>query len=424
MQKKLGKLTLDKFESHLWESANILRGSIDSSDYKNYIFGMLFLKRLSDVFEEKQNEIRKNHGKQFIEDRDFHEFYVPPRARWKNIKEKTQDIGEELNKAFEVLEEENSLLEGVLVSIDYNDKERLPDNVLEELIQHFSTYKLGNKDLEDPDMLGRAYEYLIRQFADDAGKKGGEFYTPRQVVRLLIEILNPEPKMRVYDPCCGSGGMLVYSAKHLEERGHSASEISLYGQERNLNTWAICKMNMLLHGLYDAKIDKGDTMRNPKFVKEGTLQQFDIVVANPMWNQSSWGKKFLKNAEPYGRFSYGLPPKNSADWAWIQHMLASTNKKGKIGVVLDNGVLFRSRSEGKIRKKVIEEDLIEAVIALPSNLFYNTSSPGCILILNKDKPTERKDRIIFVYAEEDYREGSAQNFLEDEHIKKIMDAIE
>ncbi len=424
MQKKLGKMTLDRLESHLWESANILRGSIDSSDYKNYIFGLLFLKRLSDVFEEKQEEIRKNHGEEFIEDRDFHEFYVPERARWDNIKEKTQDIGAELNKAFEVLEEENSLLEGVLVSIDYNDKERLPDNVLEELIQHFTTYGLGNKDLEDPDLLGRAYEYLIRQFADDAGKKGGEFYTPRGVVKLIVEILDPKEGMRIYDPCCGSGGMLIYSAKHLEENGHSPSEISLYGQERNLNTWAICKMNMLLHGLYDAKVEKGDTMRDPKFVEEGTLQQFDIVVANPMWNQSSWSKEYLKNAEPYGRFSYGLPPKNSADWAWIQHMLASTHKKGKVGVVLDNGVLFRSRSEGKIREKVIKDDLIEAVIALPPNLFYNTSSPGTILILNKDKPTERKDKVIFVYAEEEYREGSAQNFLEEEHIQKIVDAIE
>ncbi|ACL69202.1 type I restriction-modification system subunit M [Halothermothrix orenii] len=415
-------LTLDKLESHLWESANILRGSIDSSDYKNYIFGMLFLKRISDVFDEECEKMKAEGKEAFIDDPDFHDFFVPKRARWEHISKVTQDIGSHINKAFEVLEEHNKMLEGVLAPIDFNDKERLPDHVLEELIQHFSKYSLKNRDLEDPDILGRAYEYLIRQFADDAGKKGGEFYTPRQVVKLLVEILDPRPGMSVYDPCCGSGGMLIYSAEHLIEEGNDISEISLYGQERNLNTWAICKMNMLLHGLYDAKIAKGDTMRDPQFLDNGKLDQFDRVIANPMWNQSSWSKKYLQETEPFGRFSYGFPPKNSADWVWIQHMLASANKKGKIGVVLDNGVLFRGRSEGKIRKKVLKHDLIEAVIALPSNLFYNTSSPGCILILNKDKTVERKNKVIFIYAEEDYKEGSNQNYLREKDIEKILNA--
>ncbi|MFW5981325.1 MAG: type I restriction-modification system subunit M [bacterium] len=418
-------LTLDELESHLWESANILRGSIDSSDYKNYIFGLLFLKRLSDVFEENREKIREEYGEELLNDPDFYTesyFFMPERSRWESIKNQTQDIGAHINKAFEVLEQENSVLEGVLTSIDFNDKERLPDDVLEELIQHYSEISLGNQDLDDPDILGRAYEYLIRQFADDAGKKGGEFYTPRQVVKLLVEILDPKPDMRVYDPCCGSGGMLIYSAEHIRGNGHSMEEITLFGQEKNLNTWSICKMNTLLHELFDAQIAKGDTMRNPEFTEDGKLQQFDRVIANPMWNQSRWSKEYLQDANPYGRFSYGFPPKNSADWAWLQHMLASANTNGKVGVVLDNGVLFRSRSEGKIRKKALEDDLIEAVIALPSNLFYNTSSPGCILILNKNKPVERTDKVIFIYAEEDYEEGSNQNYLREEDIEKILEA--
>jgi len=240
-------------------------------------------------------------------------------------------------------------------------------------------------------------------------------------VKLLVEILDPKPNMRVYDPCCGSGGMLVYSADHIRDNGNSMERISLFGQERNLNTWGICKMNMFLHNLYDAKIAKGDTMRDPQFTEDGKLQQFDRVIANPMWNQSEWSKNYLKDSAPYGRFTYGYPPKNSADWAWIQHMLASANNHGKVGVVIDNGVLFRSRSEGKIRKKVLKDDLIEAVIALPSNLFFNTGSPGCILILNKNKPIERKDKVIFIYAEEDYKEGSNQNFLRDQDLEKILD---
>ncbi len=420
------KLTLDKLESHLWESANILRGSIDSSDYKNYIFGLLFLKRLSDVFEDEAKKIEKETDSEWLawEDPDQHTFFVPERARWGHIKEQERDIGATINKAFEALEDNNAILESVLVNIDFNDKERLPDNILSRLIAHYSKIRLGHEDLEDPDMLGRAYEYLIRQFADDAGKKGGEFYTPRGVVKLIVEILDPKEGMRIYDPCCGSAGMLIYSAMHLKDENGDPANISLFGQEKNLNTWAIGKMNVLLHDIPDAQIEKGDTMRDPKFLTEdGDLMLFDRVIANPMWNQKEWSKDYLEKSEPYGRFKYGIPSKSSADWAWIQHMLASLNQTGKMGIVLDNGVLFRSGSEGKIRKLVVEDDLVDVVIALPPNLFYNTSSPGTILILNKEKPEERKDKIIFVYAEEQYKEGSAQNFLEDEHIQKILDAI-
>jgi type I restriction enzyme M protein len=422
----MSKLTLEELESHLWESANILRGSIDSADYKNYIFGLLFLKRMNDVFMENREHIIEEYGEEVVDDPDFYtesKVFIPERARWSAIKEQTEDIGAAINKAFVVLEQENSVLEGVLTTVDFNDKDRLPDSVLEKLIQHYTDLKLGNENLEDADLLGRAYEYLIRQFADDAGKKGGEFYTPREVVQLLVRILDPQSGDRVYDPACGSGGMLIYSAEHIRKEDQDRMEnISLFGQERNLNTWSIAKMNMFLHDLYDAQIKRGDTFTEPLFLEDGgKLQQFDRVIANPMWNQS-YAKSDIKESQAYNRFNYGFPPKNSADWAWVQHMLASANRDGKVGVVLDNGVLFRSRSEGKIRKKVLKEDLIEAVIALPSNLFYNTSSPGCILMLNKNKPAERKNKVIFIYGEEDYEEGSNQNFLREKDLDKILDA--
>ena len=419
------KLNLDALKSHLWESANILRGSIDAADYKNYIFGLLFLKRLSDVFEEEAERIEKETGNKKVawNDPDEHEFFVPETARWDYIKTHTQNLGELLNKANDALEEQNTAtLEGVLSATDFNDKDRLPDVILSKLIAHFSTIRLRNEDLSEPDILGRAYEYLIGQFADDAGKKGGEFYTPKEVVTLLVEILDPQEKMRVCDPACGSGGMLVQSVYHLRDKGQNPKNISLFGQERNIGTWAICKMNMLLHGLKDARLEKGDTLRSPKLLTgKAKLMEFDIVIANPPFSLKNWGYEESQH-DPYRRFRFGIPPKGYGDYAFVQHMIARLNPRGRSGVVLPHGALFRGGAEGRIRKGILEEDFLEAVIGLPPNLFFGAGIPACLFILNKNKPKERKGKVFFLYGANDYLKGKKQNKLRNEDIEKILNA--
>ncbi|MCX5845802.1 MAG: type I restriction-modification system subunit M [Deltaproteobacteria bacterium] len=421
----MSKIDLEKLKSHLWESANILRGSIDAADYKNYIFGMLFLKRLSDVFEEEGKRIEKETGNKQLawEERDEHEFFVPDIARWDHIKTHTQDLGTVINKANDALEEANTAtLEGVLAVTDFNDKDRLPDVTLSQLITHFSKIRLRNEDLSEPDILGRAYEYLIDQFADDAGKKGGEFYTPKEVVTLLVETLDPQEKMRICDPTCGSGGMLIQSFYHLRDIGQNPRNITLRGQERNIGTWAICKMNILLHGLSDSRIEKGDTLRSPKLLEaDGKLMTFDIVIANPPFSLKNWGYEEAQH-DPYRRFRYGIPPKGYGDYAFVQHMIATLTVNGRAGVVMPHGVLFRAGAEGKIRKGILEDDLLEAVIGLPSNLFFGASIPACLFIINRDKPKVRKGKVFFLYGANDYLEGKNQNKLRKEDIEKIASA--
>jgi type I restriction enzyme M protein len=417
------KISLETLKSHLWESANILRGSIDAADYKNYIFGMLFLKRLSDVFEEEAERFESVTGNKKVawNDPDEHEFFVPEKARWDHIKAHTQNLGEILNKANEALEERNTAtLEDVLTATDFNDKDRLPDVVLSKLIVHFSKIRLRNEDLSEPDILGRAYEYLIGQFADDAGKKGGEFYTPKEVVTLLVEILDPKERMRICDPACGSGGMLIQSVYHLRDQKQNPRNISLFGQERNIGTWAICKMNMLLHGLSSGRLEKGDTLRAPKLLTEGgKLMEFDVVIANPPFSLKNWGYEEAQH-DPYRRFRFGIPPKGYGDYAFVQHMTATLNHKGRAGIVLPHGALFRGGAEGKIRKGILEEDLLEAVIGLPSNLFFGTGIPACLFIMNKNKDKERRGKVFFLYGGNDYQEGKNQNKLRKEDIEKIV----
>ena len=419
-------LSVSELERYLWSAADILRGSIDSSDYKSYIFGLLFLKRLSDRFEEEAEKLVADGVAETVAwtDLDEHRFFVPDRARWSTIQKQATNIGETLNKACAALEEQNSSLEGVLAGIDYNDERKLGDaknrdTVLARLVQHFSQISLRNDRMAEPDLLGRAYEYLIEQFADDAGKKGGEFYTPRMVVRLIVELLAPTERMRICDPTAGSGGMLIECAHYVERQGGDPRNLTLHGQEKNLGTWAICKMNMLLHGLPDARIEKGDTIRDPKLVDEGELLLYDRVIANPPFSLDEWGRDVAEN-DGYGRLRFGLPPKTKGDFAFVQHMVAVLNNTGRLGVVMPHGVLFRGAAEGRIRQGLLREDLFEAVIGLPPNLFYGTGIPASVLVLNRNKPTARRGKVLFIDASGEFEEGSNQNRLRDQDIDRIV----
>jgi type I restriction enzyme M protein len=421
-----GTLTLDKLERHLWGAADILRGSIDSGDYKHYIFGLLFYKRLSDVWEEEYELLLEELGdEEEALDPKEHRFQIPRGHFWNDVRKKSHNIGEALTLAFNAIEDANIALRQIFQDIDFNNKERFPDATLEKLLHHFERHRLRKVDVE-PDVLGQAYEYLIAQFADDAGKKGGEFYTPRQVVKLMVECLRPEEGMSIYDPACGSGGMLLEAVHFMERIELDARSLSLFGQEKNLNTWAICRMNMFLHDIADAKIERGDTLLDPKHSDGGAkkrLKTFDVVLANPPFSLSPWGHDVWSKGDPWGRDVFGCPPAGYGDFAFVEHMIASLNEGGRMAVVVPHGVLFRPGAEGTIRQGIVEADLVEAVIGLGSNLFYGASIPAAILIINKKKPAARKNKVVLVNGSEELVAGKAQNTLSDDNVARMAKAV-
>jgi type I restriction enzyme M protein len=432
-------LTREELNRQLWGAADILRGAVDASDFKNHILSLLFLKRLSDVFFERREEILnewKKAGKSAKEaekianDPDEYSdgaYYLPVESRWPNLMKVSENRAEAIDKALIAIEDTNSrYLHGVLAGVRFNDERRFGDaatmdGLMQRLLAHFSKIPLGNRDLLEPDVLGNAYEYLIERFAESAGKKGGEFYTPYGAVRLLVELLDPQEAWRIHDPTCGSGGMIIECGRHVEERGGNPRNLTLTGQEKNIGTWAICRLNMLLHGFSDADIRSGDTIRKPAFVTHGALDPFDCVIANPPFSLKDWG---ADNAETdtYKRFERGVPPKTKGDMAFLLHMLEVVReRRGKVGVVLPHGVLFRGGSEAKIRESLLKDDLIEAVIGLPAQLFFGTGIPAVLLICNWNKPKERKGHILFIDASTEglYREGKSRNFLDPADILRI-----
>ena len=419
LNNKQNELSLDDLEHHLWEAAHIITGPIDASDYKTYIFPILFYKRICDVYDEEFAEAMDYYGdKEMALAPEQHRIEVPKDCHWINIIEATIDVGKKLKSAFLGIEKVNDRLYGIFGDAQWTNKDRLPDHLLLQLLNHFNKINLGVQNVRDDDM-GRAYEYLIKRFADKANKKAGEFYTPRSIIRLMVNILDPQPEETVYDPACGTGGMLLETVHHVNEHGGDPRLLKLKGQEKNLTTEAIARMNLYLHGMEDFEIRRGDTLRDPKFLTLDHLEQFDCVIANPPFSLKEWGYDRW-TSDPFNRHIFGLAPKTNGDFAWVMHMHSSMkDSTGRMAVVLPHGVLFRSGAEARIRKKLLDIGAIEAVIGLAGNLFYGTGIPACILVLRKR--IRVKAPVLFINAEEIYTKGRAQNTMTEAQADEIYD---
>lgn len=416
------KLTLSQLEQYLSKAAWILKGPVDASDFKVYIFPLLFFKRVSDVYDEEyQTALDESEGdKEYANLPEFHRFIIPEGCHWKDVRETTTNVGLAIEKALRGIEQANQeFLYGIFGDAQWSNKNKLRDALLVDLVEHFSQYTLGRENVE-PDMLGNAYEYLIKHFADLTNKKAGEFYTPRSVVHLLGLILDPHEGETIYDPACGTGGMLLECVDHLKENKEDFRTLKLFGQEKNLTSSSIARMNMFLHGIEDFSIVRGDTLRNPAFFESDGLKTFDCVIANPPFSLKEWGAENWAN-DPYGRNIAGIPPKGNGDMAWVQHMIKSMNSTGRMTVVLPHGALFRKGAEGKIRKELLEQDMLEAVIGLGPNIFYGTQLAACVMVFKQIKDTDKKNKVLFIDASDQVRVGRAQNYLEPNNVNQIFD---
>ncbi len=419
----ISSTTQSQLESHLWEAANILRGTVDAADFKTYIFPLLFFKRISDVYDEEYDAALAESGgdQEYARFPQNYRFQVAEGAHWNDVRIVTANVGQALQRAMHDIERANQdTLYGIFGDAPWTNKERLPDSLLRDLMEHFSRVWLGNQAAQD-DIMGQAYEYLIKKFADLANKKAGEFYTPRSVVRLMVKILDPKEGETIYDPACGTGGMLLEAVRHVCDNEGDDRTLwgKLFGQEKNLTTSAIARMNLFLHGASDFEIVRGDTLRQPAFFSGDNLATFDCVIANPPFSLQKWGEEVWAG-DPYGRSFAGMPPSKSGDYAWVQHMIKSMAAvTGRMAVVLPHGALFRMGKEGDIRKKILQMDVLEAVIGLGPNLFYGTGLAACICIFRQRKKNDRRNRILFVDASREFKTGRAQNELLPEHVDRI-----
>lgn len=417
-------MTQQELEKYLWGAATALRGTTDAGDYKQYIFPLLFFKRISDVYDEEfANALAESNGDlEYAAFAENHHFQIPEGAHWNNVREKTVNIGAALQEAMRAIEQANpDTLFGIFGDASWTNKDRLSDAILTDLIEHFSQHKLNLSNVPD-DQLGNAYEYLIKEFADDSGHTAAEFYTNRTVVKLMTLIMNPQPGESVYDPTCGSGGLLLNCALHLKEESKEYRTLKLYGQEINLLTSAIARMNMFMHGIEEFSIVRGNTLTHPAFLENDQLKTFNVILANPPYSIKAWDRKAFE-IDPYGRNLWGTPSQGCADYAFQQHIHKSLDKdNGRFAILWPHGILFRD-SEAEMRRKMVASDQIEAVIGLGPNLFYNSPMEAMILVGNTNKPAARKGKVLFVNGKDDVVENKGQAYLTNAHINKLYQAF-